>query len=158
MKTDVEYINSFHSDMVDKDKNNSITKYITSKGILLGDVFKELCLNEDSCTDARIVLDDHDFVGAVMYNVDIVGNKKVLNLEAIIVHPQLTGKGIGRKILHDVISYSADIFGIEIHTIQAIVEKDNMPSQKIFDINKFSKKDRNKDNSDKYISYSLDIE
>lgn len=158
LEEDVEYINSLHSDLLDQDKNNSITKYITSKGILLGDVFRELCLCEDSFTDAKVVLDGDNFVGAVMYRIDLINNRHVLELEAIIVHPKHTGKGIGRKILQDIVTFSLDIFGTDIDTIQAIVEKDNIPSQKIFDINKFNKKDRNKDDSDKYVSYSLDLQ
>lgn len=155
---DIHYINSFHSDLIQQDKNNSITKYITSKGVLLGDVFEQLCLSEDAKTKASVVLDSGHFVGAVMYNIDRVDEKNIMDLEAIIVHPQHTGKGIGRRILQDIIRYSFEIFGTEIDTIQALVEKDNKPSQRIFDINNFHKKIRNKNESDKYLVYNLEID
>ena len=157
LKDDIEFINEFHSKLISKNKLNGISKYVTSKDLLLGDTLDELCLSADSIIKSQVALDGDTFVGLIIYNIDIVQDKKILELEGMVVHPDMTGRGIGKRMLNDLINNTLVIFDREVSLIRAIVEKDNIASQKIFDTNKFHRKDRNKTADDKYIAYDLEV-
>lgn len=157
LKDDIAFINEFHSRLISKNKLNGISKYLTAKDLLLGDTLYELCLNEDNIIKSQVAIDGDTFVGLIIYNIDLVQDKNILELEGMVVHPDMTGRGIGRRMLNDIINHKLTIFGRDVNLIRAIVEKDNIASQKVFDKNHFRRKDRNKTADDKYIAYDLEV-
>jgi len=156
---DIVLMNRLHNELISSDMNNNITKYITSKDVLLGDTLSKFCLEDHPVSEARVAYLDGQLIGIVMYTICHLDDEVILELEAIIVHPHLTGKGYGKKMLEDMIYANSTIFNEDITHIQAIVDKSNIPSQKIFNKNNFIKKLRIEPSltDSQYFEYDLNI-
>ena len=132
-ENDKSILNGWHMSL----KNSSvgedaISKYVTSKDCLLGDVMCEIAGEKSSNnkrTNCYVAVKDNSAVGVVLAS----SKENVADIEAIVVNPKLAGKGVGTKMITSINDKSLKLFGKGVDTITAKVEAGNVASEKAFE-------------------------
>lgn len=129
---DKEMLNGWHMSLKNSTVGeDTISKYVTSKDCLLGDVMCEISDEKGSSkkrTNCFVAVKDESAVGVVLAS----SKENVADIEAIVVNPKLAGKGIGTKMIKSINDKSHKLFGKGVDTITAKVEANNIASEKAF--------------------------
>lgn len=130
--------------------DDNITKYVTSKHILLGDLLATI-LPDSSQTRVSIAESENVPVGVVMISQQKLKNgEKSPQIDTIVVDPKKAGNGIGKKMVDDIMKNPGEFFDDYPTEVFAIVERSNLASRRLFCSSGF----KAEPTQDKYITYS----
>ena len=139
---DFEEINKWHKYLLKHYGNeNAYTAYLTSEGVLLGDLVESVSennpplINTSTCHSAFL---DGELSGFSLITISEEGGKVVADIEVLAVKPTSQSKGVGTAMIFDLVKNREQILGLHIDSFTSQIHESNKASTRVFEKNGFS--------------------
>lgn len=140
--------------------NFSIVNRFALFGKKLSEIYEWYCTHiceMSNIFDKIIVVEENNIKLAIIifnyyYDQEM---KKVAGINPILINPLYINRGLGKKIIREIISLNCNICNMKPDYIYAGIDVDNIPSKKIFEANGFELYGNSDDGLFDYYKYRL---
>ena len=160
-----EYDKSLDNDIDEWEKKEYSENFITVNKYALFDekvseIYEWYCTHVGEMSnifDKIIVVEDNNIkLAIIVFNYYFDQEmKKVAGINPILINPSYINRGLGRKIIKEIINLNCDICNMKPDYIYAGIDVGNIPSQKIFVANGFELYGNSSDGLCNYYKYGL---
>lgn len=156
---DFEEINKWHKYLLEHYGNeNAYTSYLTSEGVLLGDLVESVSENNPpliNTSTCHSVFLDGELSGFSLITIFEESGKVVADIEVLAVKPTSQSKGVGTAMIFDLVKNREQILGLHIDSFTSQIHDSNTPSKKVFERNGFSNIDSKPGVKEAFMQYKL---
>lgn len=138
---DFEEINKWHKYLLERFGNeNAYTAYLTSEGVLLGDLVESVSennpplINTSTCHSAFL---DGELNGFSLITLFQKGDEVIADIEVLAVKPTSQSKGVGTGMIFDLVKHREQILGLHIDSFTSQIHESNKASTRVFEKNGF---------------------